>query len=73
VLEEFHIRTHLKSLNGLEDFPGLKSLLTSSCDDITALLAYAAKRGECISCDSYFDSRHLVNVIRYSFGHDKGS
>lgn len=73
VLEKFHIQTHLKSLNGLENFPGLKSLLTSSCDDITALLAYAAKRGECISCDSYFDSRHLVNVISYSFGHDKGS
>jgi hypothetical protein len=66
-LQELQIHSPIESLNGLENFPALNSLLTHSCMDITGLLSYAVNRNCRVSCDAYSDYRYLGDVIRFSF------
>ena len=67
VLEELQVHRALESLEGVENFPSLKTLCIQSTWDISPLLTFAAKRNYRIACDAYSDYRYLGDVLRFTF------
>lgn len=64
-LEELQVHKSLETLEGLENFPSLKTLCIHSSWDISAIFAPAAKRNYRISCDTYSDYRYKGDVLRF--------